>query len=40
MNIFAQVLDKVHAAARALADDGALPVGADLSRIMVEPLSD
>ncbi len=37
MNIFALVLDKVHAAARALAAEGALPVGADLSRIVVEP---
>src|SRR5213080_3796539 len=37
MNIFAQVLDKVHAAARMLADDGMLPAGIDLTRIVVEP---
>ncbi len=37
MNIFAQVLDKVHAAARALAADGMLPAGIDLARVVVEP---
>src|SRR5438046_5530612 len=40
MNIFAQVLDKVHATARALAADGMLPAGIDLSRIVVEPPRD
>jgi arginyl-tRNA synthetase len=37
MNIFAQVLDKVHAVARALATEGMLPSGLDLTRIVVEP---
>src|SRR4051812_24385021 len=37
MNIFAVVLDKVHAAARALAAEGTLPAGLDLARIVVEP---
>src|SRR5438105_12016529 len=37
MNIFAQVLDKVQATARALAADGMLPAGIDLTRIVVEP---
>jgi arginyl-tRNA synthetase len=36
-NIFAAVLDRVHAAIAALASDGALPAGLDLSRIVVEP---
>jgi arginyl-tRNA synthetase len=36
-NIFAVVLDKVHAANRALAASGALPPGIDQSRIVVEP---
>jgi arginyl-tRNA synthetase len=37
MNIFALVLDKVRAAAGALAADGALPKGIELARIVVEP---
>ncbi|HEV3397306.1 MAG TPA: arginine--tRNA ligase, partial [Xanthobacteraceae bacterium] len=36
-NIFARVLDRVHAAVGALAAEGALPAGLDLSRILVEP---
>jgi arginyl-tRNA synthetase len=36
-NIFARVLDRVHAAVGALAAEGALPPGLDLSRILVEP---
>jgi arginyl-tRNA synthetase len=36
-NIFARVLDRVHAAVDALAAEGALPPGLDLSRILVEP---
>ena len=36
-NIFAAVLARVHAAVEALAAEGALPDGLDLSRILVEP---
>ena len=36
-NIFAAVLARVHAAVDALASEGALPGGLDLSRILVEP---
>jgi arginyl-tRNA synthetase len=36
-NIFAAVLDKVHAACRALVADGLLPAGIDQSRVQVEP---
>jgi arginyl-tRNA synthetase len=36
-NIFAAVLARVHAAVAALAAEGALPDGLDLSRILVEP---
>jgi arginyl-tRNA synthetase len=36
-NIFTTVLGRVHAAVEALADEGALPAGLDLSRILVEP---
>ena len=36
-NIFAVMLDKVHAANRALVADGMLPEGVDQSRIVVEP---
>src|SRR5262249_43523693 len=36
-NIFAAVLDKVHAASDALVADGVLPAGIDQSRIVVEP---
>src|ERR1700704_2845578 len=36
-NIFAAVLDKVRAAVDALIAEGALPAGADQSRIVVEP---
>src|SRR5215472_19255158 len=36
-NIFATVLARVHAAVDALAAEGALPGGLDLSRILVEP---
>ncbi len=36
-NIFAVVLDKVHAASEALIADGMLPAGIDLTRIVVEP---
>jgi arginyl-tRNA synthetase len=36
-NIFAVVLDRVHAAVGALAAEGALPGGLDTSRILVEP---
>jgi arginyl-tRNA synthetase len=37
MNVFAIVLDKVHAAVRALVEDGKLPAKLDPSRIVVEP---
>ena len=36
-NIFTAVLARVHAAVEALAGEGALPGGLDLSRILVEP---
>src|SRR5205823_8410353 len=36
-NIFAAALDKIRAANTALIKDGALPVGIDQSRIVVEP---
>jgi arginyl-tRNA synthetase len=36
-NIFAAVLARVHAAVDALAGEGALPAGLDVSRILVEP---
>src|SRR6202790_3849283 len=36
-NIFAVVLDKVHAACQALVADGLLPAGIDQSRVQVEP---
>ena len=36
-NIFALVLDKVHAANLALVADGVLPEGIDQSRVLVEP---
>ena len=36
-NIFAAVLDKIHAAVGALGADGGVPAGLDLSRIVVEP---
>ena len=36
-NIFTAVLARVRAAVEALASDGALPSGLDLSRILVEP---
>jgi arginyl-tRNA synthetase len=36
-NIFATVLDRVHAAVDALAAEGALPGGLDTARILVEP---
>jgi arginyl-tRNA synthetase len=36
-NIFTTVLARVHAAVEALADEGVLPAGLDLSRILVEP---
>jgi arginyl-tRNA synthetase len=39
-NIFAAVLDKVRAAVDALVAEGALPAGADKSRIVVEPPRD
>jgi arginyl-tRNA synthetase len=39
-NIFAQVLDLVHAAGNALAASGDLPAGIDQSRVVVEPPRD
>jgi arginyl-tRNA synthetase len=36
-NIFSAVLARVHGAVEALANEGALPAGLDLSRILVEP---
>ena len=39
-NIFAAVLDRVHAASQALIASGALPAAADLSRVVVEPPRD
>jgi arginyl-tRNA synthetase len=39
-NIFATVLDSVHAAGQALMSSGVLPVTADLSRVVVEPPRD
>jgi len=39
-NIFADVLGRVRAALRSLADQGALPAGIDLSRVVVEPPRD
>src|SRR5438132_12165823 len=36
-NIFAVVLDKVHAANQALMAAGSLPAGVDQSRVLVEP---
>src|SRR5262245_25018210 len=39
-NIFAVMLDRVHAATAALAASGALPSGVDLSRVVVEPPRD
>ncbi len=39
-NIFATVLERVHAAGRALMASGVLPAGADLSRVVVEPPRD
>jgi arginyl-tRNA synthetase len=36
-NIFATILDRVHAAVDALAAEGALPAGLDTARILVEP---
>jgi arginyl-tRNA synthetase len=36
-NIFAVILDRVHRANRALADEGLLPAGIDQSRVVVEP---
>jgi arginyl-tRNA synthetase len=36
-NIFAVVLDKIHAANRALVAEGLLPEGIDQSRVQVEP---
>jgi arginyl-tRNA synthetase len=36
-NIFSRVLNRVHAAVDALAAEGTLPAGLDLSRILVEP---
>ncbi|KAA5602014.1 arginine--tRNA ligase [Blastochloris sulfoviridis] len=40
MNIFASYADHVRAAVRALADQGFLPVGLDLDRVVVEPPRD
>ena len=39
-HLFADVLARVHAVCSALADEGALPAGLDLSRIVVEPPRD
>ncbi|MEH6950743.1 arginine--tRNA ligase [Nitrobacter sp. NHB1] len=39
-HLFADVLARVHTACAALAEDGALPAGLDLSRIVVEPPRD
>ena len=39
-NVFAVVLDKIHAASRALVAEGQLPDGIDLSRVQVEPPRD
>src|SRR6202008_4940713 len=39
-NIFATVLERVHAAGQALVASGALPAAADLSRVVVEPPRD
>jgi arginyl-tRNA synthetase len=39
-NIFATVLDRVHAASHALMASGALPAATDLSRVVVEPPRD
>src|SRR6185312_12614670 len=39
-HLFADVLARVHAVCSALAEDGALPAGLDLSRIVVEPPRD
>ncbi|WP_439925631.1 arginine--tRNA ligase [Nitrobacter sp. JJSN] len=39
-HLFADVLARVHAVCSALAEDGALPEGLDLSRIVVEPPRD
>ncbi len=39
-HLFADVLARVHAVCSVLADEGALPVGLDLSRIVVEPPRD
>jgi arginyl-tRNA synthetase len=39
-NIFATVLDRVHAASQALMASGALPAATDLSRVVVEPPRD
>ena len=39
-HLFAIMLARVHAVCRALADDGTLPAGLDLSRVVVEPTKD
>jgi arginyl-tRNA synthetase len=39
-HLFAQVLDRVQAACRTLSDQGTIPAGLDLSRIVVEPPRD
>jgi arginyl-tRNA synthetase len=39
-HLFAQVLTRVHAVCAALADDGVLPDGVDLTRVVVEPPRD
>ncbi|MEO6947748.1 MAG: arginine--tRNA ligase, partial [Nitrobacter sp.] len=39
-HLFADVLARVHAVCSVLADEGALPAGLDLSRIVVEPPRD
>ena len=39
-HLFAIMLARVHAVCRALADEGTLPAGLDLSRVVVEPTKD
>jgi arginyl-tRNA synthetase len=39
-NLFADMQDRVHAAARALVEAGVLPAGIDLARVLVEPPRD
>lgn len=39
-HLFATMLARVHAVCRALAEEGMLPVGLDLSRVVVEPTKD